>query len=190
MENKELTNFILGIVPILVEDAQFIADHFQYFMLKKGEKILQNGKVSDDYIYLSEGLIRTFLYDLEGNEVTTDFFTEKNIVFEVTSFFNRKPSETYMETLTDCKGFKISYEQLNQLFHSKPAFRDFGRAILVREFIASKKRNYAMINQTAEQRYQNLMINKPEILKNAPLKYIASYLGITDSTLSRIRAKI
>jgi len=186
----ELKDYIIKTVAISEDDAKFIADHFQGFSLKKGEIILKIGNVSDDYIYLSEGLLRTYLYDLEGNEVTTDFFTSNNMAFEVTSFFNRTPSETYMETLTDCKGLKISYEQLNQLFHNKPAFRDFGRAVLVREFIASKKRNYAMLNQTAEQRYQNLRTNKPEILKNAPLKYIASYLGITDSTLSRIRAKI
>jgi CRP-like cAMP-binding protein len=186
----ELKDYIIKTVVISEDDAKFIADHFQSFSLKKGEIILQKGKVSDDYIYLSEGLLRSYLFDLEGNEVTTDFFTSHNIAFEVTSFFNRTPSETYIETLTDCKGLKIGYEQLNQLFHSKPAFRDFGRAVLVREFIASKKRNYAMLNQTAEQRYQNLISNKPEILKNAPLKYISSYLGITDSTLSRIRAKI
>jgi len=155
--------------------------------LKKGEFAIQEGKISDDYIYLEHGIIRTYLFDLEGTEVTTDFFSENNIVFEVTSFFNRTSSETYMEALVDCRGFRISYEQLNRLFHNKPAFRDFGRAILVREFMASKKRNYAMINQTAEKRYLNFTKTKPEILKYVPLKYIASYLGITDSTLSRLR---
>ena len=186
----ELTNFILNVVSISAEDAQAIANHFQYFTLKKGEFVLKKGKVSDDYIFLEEGLIRSYLYDLEGNEVTTDFFIENNVAFEVTSFFNRTPSETYMEAVSECKGFRINYEKLNQLFHDKPAFRDFGRAILVREFIASKKRNYAMINQTAEQRYQNLITHQPEILRYAPLKHIASYLGVTDSTLSRIRAKL
>ncbi|MFN7703644.1 MAG: Crp/Fnr family transcriptional regulator [Chryseotalea sp.] len=185
----ELTDFILSIVPFPIDDAKFIAANFQSLTLKKGEIVLQKGKVSDDYIYLEEGLMRSYLYDLDGNEVTTDIFTEKNIAFEITSFFNRTPSETFMEALTECKGLKINYEKLNELFHNKPTFREFGRAILVREFIASKKRNYAMINQTAEQRYQNLITHKPEIIKYVPLKYIASYLGITDSTLSRIRAK-
>lgn len=170
-------------------DAQFIANQFHYFELKKGEYVLQSGKISDDYLYLEQGLLRSFLFDLDGNEVTTDFFTENNMAFEITSFFNRTPSETNMEALTACSGFKINYDQLNQLFHSKPTFRELGRAILVREFIASKKRNYAMINQTAEQRYTNLLNQKPQILKQAPLKHIATYLGITDSTLSRIRAK-
>lgn len=189
-ENNQLVEFILQITPMAGEEAISIANNFESFALKKGDLILEKGKVSDDYLFLQEGLLRSYLFDLEGNEVTTDFFIEKNVAFEVTSFFNRAPSEIYMEAITDCKGYKISFNQLNKLFHERPAFREMGRAILVREFIASKKRNYAMINQTAEQRYQNLVVNKPLILKHAPLKQIASYLGITDSTLSRIRAKM
>lgn len=190
MEKIKLINFILSIVPIPLEDAEYISNYFHHFKIKKGDFILQKGNVSDDYIFLQEGLIRSYLHDLEGNEVTTDFFIENNVAFEITSFFNRTPSETNMEAVTDCVGYKINYSHLNELFHNKPAFREFGRSILVREFIATKKRNYSMINQTAEDRYKNLLFNKPQILKHAPLKQIASYLGITDSTLSRIRAKL
>lgn len=190
MEKIKLINFILSIVQIPKEDAEEITKYFQFFRIKKGDFILQAGNISDDYIFLQDGLIRSFLFDLEGNEVTTDFYLENNVAFEITSFFNRTPSETNMEAVTDCIGFKINYDSLNQLFHSKPAFREFGRSILVKEFIASKKRNYAMINQTAEDRYKNLLLTKPQILKHAPLKHIASFLGITDSTLSRIRAKM
>lgn len=180
---------MLNSAAISQEDAIFIAASFEPFEKKKGDLILEKNQISNDYLFLEHGLVRSYLFDLDGNEVTTDFFTENNVVFEVTSFFNRTPSETYMEALTDCKGFRIGYEELNQLFHAKPAFRELGRALLVKEFIASKKRNYSMINQSAEQRYQNLLRHRTQILKSAPLKQVASYLGITDSTLSRIRAK-
>lgn len=189
MEATKLIDYILNIVQIPVENAKCISDQFKPFEVKKGNLILQIGKVSNDYMFINEGLIRSYLFDLDGNEVTTDFYVEQSFAFEITSFFNRTPSETYMEAITDCNGYKINFQQLNEAFHNNPSFRELGRAILVREFIASKKRNYSMINQTAEQRYQNLISNKPQILKQAPLKQIASYLGITDSTLSRIRAK-
>ncbi len=185
-----LVNFILTIVPITRNEAEEIAISFDAIQLKKGEFLLQEKNISDDYFYLEKGLMRTFLYDLQGDEITTNFFTENNIVFEVTSFFNRVPSESNIQAITDCYGFKICYEELNKLFHKKPAFRDFGRAILVKEFIASQKRNYGMINSTAEERYQALLASKPEILLYSPLKYIASYLGITDSTLSRLRKNL
>lgn len=190
MEHTSLTQFIQSIVQMPKEEAEHIAASFHPFECKKGDILLQPGKVSDAYLFLEKGLIRSFLDDLEGNDVTTDFFMENNVAFEITSFFNRTPSETTMVAVTDCKGYSINYQQLNELFHAKPAFREFGRALLVKEFIATKQRNYAMINQTAEERYINLLQNKPQIIKHAQLKHIASYLGITDSTLSRIRAKV
>ena len=189
-KRDSLVNFILKIVPITRSEAEEIASSFVGIQLKKGEFLLQEKNISDDYFYLEKGLMRTFVLDLEGDEITTNFFTENNIVFEVTSFFNRIPSESNIQAITDCNGFRICYRELNMLFHKKPAFRDFGRAILVKEFIASQKRNYGMINSTAEKRYQALLASKPEILLHSPLKYIASYLGITDSTLSRLRKKL
>ncbi|NAS13873.1 Crp/Fnr family transcriptional regulator [Poritiphilus flavus] len=189
-ENYDLLfNFIKGIIPIRDTEAWEIAKAFRPLKINKGQLLLRENEISDDYVYLQKGLMRTFLYDLEGNEITTEIFTENNIVFEITSFFNRVRSDANIQAITDCSGFRLSYEELNRLFHNKPDFRDFGRAILVKCFIASNKRNYAMINQTAEQRYQHLLTSRPEILKYAPLKYIASYLGVTDSTLSRIRKK-
>ena len=191
MSDKEsLKNFILKVVQTTPKDAQEIADAFRPIELEEKEFLLQENQVSDDYLYLENGLMRTFLFDLEGEEITIDFFIEDNIVFEITSFFNRVRSEANIQAITKCTGFRISYEELNTLFHDKPAFRDFGRAILVKEFIASQKRNYGMINRTAKERYQNLLMTKPQILQHSPLKFIASYLGVTDSTLSRLRKNL
>ena len=184
-----LKEFIKKIVPISEIEAEEIASKFNFVEFSRNEHLLKVNQISDDYLFLQKGLMRAYLLDLEGNEITTEIFTQSNIVFEITSFFNRTRSEINIEAITECIGYRITYQELNDLFHNKPAFRDFGRAILVKEFIASKKKNYAMINQTAEERYHNLLTNRPEILKFVPLKYIASYLGITDSTLSRIRKR-
>jgi hypothetical protein len=81
----------------------------------------------------------------------------------------------------------INYEQLNHLFHTIPEFREFGRWVLVNGFTAFKLRTLSMITETAEQRYVSLLQSHPEVFQHAPLKYIASYLGITDTSLSRIR---
>ncbi|UII20093.1 Crp/Fnr family transcriptional regulator [Fulvivirga ligni] len=182
-----LVNFILDTVEIPKVEAEQIASAFHPIEFSTNDYILKENQVSDDYIYLTNGLMRTFLLDLKGNEITIDFFTDNNVVFEVTSFFNRVRSESNIQALTACSGFRLSYTELNTLFHDRPAFRDFGRAILVKEFIASKKRNYGMINRTAKERYQHLLNHRPQILQYSPLKYIASYLGVTDSTLSRLR---
>jgi len=134
--------------------------------------------------------MRSFAHDTEGNDITTNFYSNNQVVFEVSSFFHRIPSKENIQALTDCEGWSISYQQLNNLFHSLHEFRDFGRYILVRLLTALKSRTLSMITETAEQRYETLLKNNPEIFAHAPLKHIASYLGITDTSLSRIRSQI
>ena len=131
--------------------------------------------------------MRSFLFDTAGNEVTVNFFSQNALVFEVGSFFQRIPSQETIEALADSAGWALTYSQLNELFHTIPEFRDFGRTVLVKGFISFKNRTLSMINKTAEQRYEALLDSNPEIFQNAPLKYIASYLGVTDTSLSRIR---
>jgi hypothetical protein len=88
-------------------------------------------------------------YDTEGNDVTTGFYSDNQVVFEVSSFFNRTISKENIQALADSEGWYISYEQLNMLFHSLPEFRDFGRSILVKGFAALKNRVLSMITETA-----------------------------------------
>ena len=170
--------------------AKEIAEHFEEKEVNKGEFFLREGQVSNQYLILEEGFMRAYSFDLDGNEVTTAFHGKSYPVFEVASFFNRTPSKENIQALTDCKGWMITYEQLNMLFHSVPEFRDFGRSILVKGFASLKIRMLSMITETAEERYTSLMQSNPEIFQFAPLKQIASYLGITDTSLSRIRKEM
>lgn len=155
--------------------------------LAKGELLLRTGKVADEYLFLEQGFIRSYLFDTEGNEITMNFYSKNEMVFEVASFFQRSPSQENFEATTDCTGWVLTYEKLNHLFHTLPEFRDFGRVILVKGFISFKLRTLAMINKTAEERYELLLKSNPTIFQHASLKHIASYLGITDTSLSRIR---
>jgi CRP-like cAMP-binding protein len=164
-----------------------ISLEFQFKKLTKGELLLQAGKVADEYLFLERGFIRSYLFDTEGNEITMNFYSQNEVVFEVASFFQRSPSQEYFEATEDCTGWVLTYEKLNYLFHTLPEFRDFGRAILVKGFISFKLRTLAMINKTAEERYELLLKSNPTIFQHASLKHIASYLGITDTSLSRIR---
>lgn len=164
-----------------------ITDHFEPRRFDKNELFVTEGKVSTGTFFMTEGFMRAFTHDLEGEEVTTYFFNKNGHVSEATSLFNRTRSMENIEAITECHGLFLSIEKLNRLFHSVPEFREFGRAMLVKEFAAYKKRALSLINQTAEERYSDLINSNKEIFQHVPLKYIASYLGITDSSLSRIR---
>ncbi|MDE3144832.1 MAG: Crp/Fnr family transcriptional regulator [Bacteroidota bacterium] len=187
MYKELLTNFIRNNLPVSKQILDNIAEHFEERVFNKNDYFLKEGKISNDYLFLEEGFMRAFTFDVNGNEVTTYFYSKNRVVFEASSFFMRTISTENIQAVTNCKGFSITYDKLNMLFHSVPEFREFGRTMLVKEFVAFKQRTLAMINKSAEERYANLINSNKEIFQHAQLKHIASYLGITDTSLSRIR---
>jgi CRP-like cAMP-binding protein len=187
MDKGILTTFFRDNFPIPSQRLALIADHFELKTYKKNDYFLEEGKVSNQYLFLEQGFMRAFTFDLDGNEVTTYFYPENQVVFEVSSFFLRTPSTENIQALTDSRGYAITFDQLNMLFHAYPEFREFGRAMLVKQYAAFKQRTLALINKSAEERYAQLMSGNKEIFQYAQLKHIASYLGIADTSLSRIR---
>ena len=152
----------------------------------KDEFFLKQGKISDSVV-LIEGLMRAYTFDIDGNEVTTNFFLKQRAVYDPASFFQQIASMENIQAVTPCLTYLISYEQVNKIFHTLPGFREYGRLKLLEEVIWFKQRTLAVINRSAEERYADLIKDHEDILQNVPLKHIASYLGITDSSLSRIR---
>ena len=185
---QNLIKFLLNSNLVSSNKAEEIAAVFTEKIIDKNDFYLRSGFPSNEYLLLESGFMRAFTFDPDGNEVTTAFYSNDQVVFEVSSFFNRTTSKESIQAISDCKGWMINYEQLNMLFHTIPEFREFGRFILVKGITTLKQRMLSMINETAEDRYDMLVKTNPEIFQHAPLKNIASYLGITDSSLSRIRS--
>lgn len=187
MSSQQLIQFLQSSNLVSLNIAEEIAAVFSPREINKNEFLLKEGRVCDDYYFLENGFMRAFAFDTEGNDVTTNFYSSSQVVFEVSSFFNRTLSKENIQALEDCTGWFITYEQLNNLFHTLFQFREFGRAVLVKGFTSLKIRTLSLITDTAEQRYDALLKTNPEIFQHAALKHIASYLGITDTSLSRIR---
>jgi CRP-like cAMP-binding protein len=189
-ERKHLIDFIKYSIDMSDNIARDIADNFEPVSLSKNDFLLKIGNVNNEYFFLEKGFIRAYSFDTDGNEVTTNFYGQNSVVFEVASYIKRVPSQENFQALTDCFGWKGNYTTLQKLFHSTPEFREFTRITLVNGFIALKERTLSMINLTAEKRYEILLKSKSDIIQNASVKHIASYLGITDTSLSRIRKEI
>ena len=187
MGHQKLIQFFTNSNLVSQKTAEEIAGIFSPKEIKKNDFLFKEGRVCNEYVFLENGFIRSFAYDTQGDDVTTGFYSSGQVVFEVSSFFNRTISKENYQAIVDCEGWYITYEQLNNLFHSMPEFREFGRSILVKGFSSLKIRMLSMITETAEQRYDALLKTNPEIFQHAALKHIASYLGITDTSLSRIR---
>ncbi|HEY8999953.1 MAG TPA: Crp/Fnr family transcriptional regulator [Mucilaginibacter sp.] len=186
MSKQPLIDFFQKNSDMSLQTIINITNHFEDRRFLKNEFLLREGKVSD-LLYLADGLMRAYTFDLKGDEVTTNFFAKGRQVFDHASFFLQTPSEENIQAVTDCIGYSITFEKMNTVFHSIPEFREYGRRMLVKELVSYKKRTLAMINKTAEQRYEDLIKDDKEIFQSAQLKHIASYLGVTNSSLSRIR---
>ncbi len=188
MKDKEsLFKFIQSNAVISEAIINEIVKHFEVKNVRKDDFILSAGKICNEYMFLEEGYIRTYIYDYNGCDVTTNFYFKNQPVFDASSFFFRSTSKENIQALTDCKGWILSYDTINNLFHSIPEFREFGRLMLVKEFCTLKERMLSALTETAEERYLTLIQNNPDIFQYSSLKNIASYLGITDTSFSRIR---
>jgi CRP-like cAMP-binding protein len=186
-EKGKISRFILNVLPMPQQQADSIAALFKEKAIEKDDVLLKNGKVCNEYYFLEDGYMRAYTHDLDGNDVTTAFYSSNQIVCELFSFFKRIPSRETIQALSDCKCWYITYDELQNIFHAMPEFREFGRAILINAIAGLKQRMMSTLHQTAEERYSNLLLSSPEIFQHAALKNIASYLGITDTSLSRIR---
>ena len=172
------------------EDLELIFKSHQKMIFKKGDFFLKESDVSNEYFVLESGVARSFVFDVDNNDITINFFTESDIVIEASSIFQRIPSIENIQAETDCVAWKINFDDFQELFWTIPALAEWGRAWMSYQLFYLKQKSVEVITKSATERYLDLIKAKPEVLKYAPLKNIASYLGITDTSLSRIRKEI
>lgn len=171
------------------EELELILMQFEEIEFSKNEYLIEKGKVTRYYYFLETGFLRSYSIDTEGNDITTKFFAKNDIVIDWHSYFLKKPSKESIQALTKGKCWKISFANFMKLFNIE-AFREVGRTRLVNNYFELKNHSISVIADQAKDRYLNLLKEKPSIIQNVPLKYIATYLGITDTSLSRIRKEI
>jgi CRP-like cAMP-binding protein len=189
--NKEiLKSHILLIYPIPDVKMNLILADYNCFTLNKNEFLLKENNISKQTYYLESGYIRSFIFGKEGQEVTTNIYSAPCFVNDFYSFFKQQPAKENYQTLSPCSGWTITYENVEKYFNAFPEYREFGRRLLVNNYYLLQEKMLGIIRETAEYRYLKLMEEHPKIFQNVSLKIIASYLGITDTSLSRIRKEI
>ncbi len=177
--------------PLLTEEQfQTISEAHKEITFNKGDLFLSKGEISNSFLILENGLMRSFLFNYEGNEITTNFYSDFEVVIDVLSLFKRTPSDGYIQALTDCNCWEIELERFEQYYQSMQAMSEWGRAWMSEQLFESKHRAVEMITENATSRYLKLIREKPLVIRQAPLKQIASYLGVTDTSLSRIRKEL
>lgn len=171
------------------EELALIMDQFEEVHFSKNDFLIELNKTSAFYYFLEEGFLRSYTIDLEGNDITSKLFASGDIVIDWHSYFLKKPSREPIQALTPGKCWKIRFSDFMKLFHIE-AFREVGRTRLVQNYFELKNHSISVIADHAKDRYLHLLKEKPELVNNVPLKHLATYLGITDTSLSRIRKEV
>lgn len=157
--------------------------------LEKGSFLITEGKVCQHVYFLEQGCLRGY-YNLDSKEITYWFAFENNFVTSLLSFVTQKPGMENIQLLEDCKLWAVSYTDLQKLYDQHPEINTLGRVMNERYYVMLEERFVSNHFKEARDRYENLITQSPHILQRVPLGYVASYLGMTQETLSRIRNKI
>ena len=156
--------------------------------VKKKRTILKHGDVSRHLIFVLNGSLRSFTIDKEGNEHVMQFAFEGHWVSDLSSFITQTPGEMVIEAIEDCEVVLLPHDELNVLLNSIPSLEKFFRQLYQGAYVALQKRVNSRASASAKERYKELILQHPYIAKRIPLRLIASYLGITAESLSRVRS--
>ncbi len=184
-----LKRFIDNMIPTSELGWDFFSSKFEKQTYKKKNLLLKIGETEKYLSFIKQGAVRLYI-PKEDNDVTFKFSFENEFVTAYDSFLTQTPSVYQIETMTDTILYRISYQDLQEVYDKTKNGNIIGRKIAEALFIKKAKRELSLLNQTAEERYLDLFSSYPRLLKEIPLKYIASYIGITPQALSRIRRRI
>ncbi len=184
---QQLIDFISEYIQLEKETINALEKRIQYESFKKNELILKQGSTANKVWFITKGLVRKFYYH-EGKEVNTWIHAENEMCTSMYSYFEKKPSEENIQAIENTELISLTYEKSLEL-NFYPEFSDFSRKLLTKQFacIDEFSKKFSLMN--ASEKYQALSETAPEIIKRAKLGYIASVMGISQETLSRIRSK-
>lgn len=155
--------------------------------IKKGELLVKEGELCKYTFLIRKGIVRTYILTKDGSERTIRLAKEKDFTSPYQCFLKGLPSSEYLEALEDCKVVAIDTNRLNEIAKTNIRILQLAHEGVKEAFIEAIMRVEFFTTLTPEQRYNNLFESSPELLQRVPQKYLASYLGVTTVSLSRIR---
>jgi CRP-like cAMP-binding protein len=177
-------------ISISKEEFDFSKTLFIPKKLRKRQYLLQEGDVCRYTAFVEKGMLRTFTVDEKGNEPILQFSMEGWWIADLYSFLTEEPSIYNMEALEDCQLLLITKINWEILLEKVPAFERYFRLLIQNNLIATQRRLMSSLSESAEEKYTKLINNFPGCIQRVPQHMIASYLGITPETLSRIRGQM
>lgn len=165
-------------------------DLISFRKLKKGEVLLKENQVCNEIYFIKKGILRSYFFNHQGDEITNCFAFENEFMASFSSFITQNASEENIQALADTELQIISRESLEKLYKLGIHWQEIGRKLTEMEYVTLQKRMVSFQKLSGSQRYEELYQNHQKYLQLIPLQYLASYLGVTPRHLSRIRKAI
>jgi len=171
-----------------VEAQEALSNAMKSIEIEKDGYLVNEGQICRKLFFIEKGCVRGFYYK-DGKEISHWFGFEGDFVTSFNSFIQQKSSFEYLQSIENSTFWSISYSKLYELYDQYPEIERVGRITCEQYYIRLEERYVGSQFQTASDRYGNLVTHNPGILQRVPLGYIASFLGISQETLSRVRSK-
>ncbi|UOQ96511.1 Crp/Fnr family transcriptional regulator [Hymenobacter sp. 5317J-9] len=177
-------------VPITTADFAVFERHVRPLALDKRQHLLVAGAVCTDLAFVTKGCLRSYSLNAQGQEHTLQFAPEDWWVSDLYSFLTQQPSTLNIDALEDSQVLLLAQADLETIYAECSLFERYMRLLMQSRYVALQERVNASLSQTAAEKYQHFVHQHPSIVQRVPQHVIASYLGITPESLSRVRRQL
>jgi CRP-like cAMP-binding protein len=186
---QQIRQYFEKFTPMSNDDWEAFSSKLSEKSYLKKELLLKVGHVKNHLSFIEKGIVRYYI-PKEENDLTFAFSFHHNFVSAYDSFLTRHPSVYQIEAITDTVVWSITHKDLQDIYQTTSVGNLIGRHAAEENFLKKSKRELSLLNDSAEELYLKLFTEQPQLIQEIPLKYIASYIGITPQALSRIRKRI
>lgn len=188
MKNK-LIHYFSKITALSADEVQLLTDTMVVKQFKKDSFLLKEGQLNKDTFFILDGLVREYKV-IDGEEITTHFFSEEQWIISLTSFTEETPSTHNLICMEDTTVVIGNETKAQELFKQYPRFETVSRMVMETVFSEQQKTMSAYLTDSPEQRYLRLFETQPDLIQRVPQYQLASYIGVKPESLSRIRKRI
>ncbi|MBF8148791.1 Crp/Fnr family transcriptional regulator [Winogradskyella sp. F6397] len=186
----ELTNFIKKNIDIKDADLKIVLSYFKTIKKNKKDILLAHGKNSQVSYFVKKGCLRLYYIDEHGKDITRYIAFENQFATELVSFITNEPAQETIQVIENSELLYISHDDFRHLMTIVPKWKDFYSVYLEKAYVNNSKRLLSFTTLDASERYKQLFKVNPNIVKRLPNKIVASYINISQETLSRIKSKL
>ena len=186
---QNLINKIKNSIPLSQEAERYIYSIAKEKSVSKGAVLIREGQTVSKTFFVTHGSLRSFCTDKEGKEHTLQFAIKDWWISDFMAIYNYEPASLTVECISDSAVIEFNARKLNEIYLQFPEFEPFQRKNLERHLVSLHKRILNQLQLTALEKYNLFLEQYPNIEQHVPNYHIASYLGITQQSLSRVRAE-